>query len=200
MSPAPTAAWHMCRQRARRSRQPVVSNRRGPLSSSAPSWPMRRVIGYAMTASGIVFELGEQTLEPTRMPAIVIAHPREVLGGRTLAPGDLRNVAPGRDHRLTAVVTEIPDARIPRRISARHRLGLIRRGIVEEDEREVAVRLREQRLDRLGQVTRVVVERHAEDDAAASRRARRFGTRRPGRSETDRPYGRDPTVRRDAGS
>ena len=65
------------------------------------------------------------------------------------------------------VVREVRDARIARRITARDRLGLIRRGIVQQDEREVAVRLREQRLDRLGQMTRVVVERHAEHDAAA---------------------------------
>ena len=49
---------------------------------------------------GIAVELADQPLEPARMPAIVIAHPREVLGRRALAHRDLHDVAPGGDHRL----------------------------------------------------------------------------------------------------
>jgi len=110
-------------------------------------------------------ELGEHPRKPSRVPSIVVARPREVLGARMLAPGHLDDFPPRRHHALPLLVPDVTDAAILPLVSPRHLLDLVARPVVEHQEGEVAMRLREDGIGRFAQVLRVVVQRHAEHGA-----------------------------------
>src|SRR5262249_12478603 len=110
-------------------------------------------------------ELGDQALQPSRVPPVVIAHPGEILRRGPLARGDLGYLAPRGDHRVTLIVLDIAKPTITLRVFARDLLGAVTRGIVQEGHGESAAGLCQERFDRVREMMRVVVERHPEHDA-----------------------------------
>ena len=70
-----------------------MSNAHGLRASTSPDGPMRRLSGYVEHDVRMSIERVDQLLQPARMPEIVIARPREVLGVGISLAGDLERPA-----------------------------------------------------------------------------------------------------------
>ena len=201
MSPEPMPSWQKRDQRSDASAQPTVSNRRGPLLEL-----LARLIHPARDR---IREHGRRRrrraratrrAEPAGMPAVVIADPaRSTPPTGSRGAAQLDHLAPGGDHRRAA-----PGAgRSARGDRARRSARAIAsvssvEASSSSTSRKSLVRLRQQRLDRLGQVRGVVVERHAEHDARALR-TRRRGCRTRARRTLDRDAARASSAGRRGG-
>ena len=92
MLPARISRMPRCR-RVQRFVTPKVSNTHGLRFSTSPVGPMRRFNGYASSDVGMAIERIDELLQPARMPEIVIARPREILGIRMLLLGNRERLA-----------------------------------------------------------------------------------------------------------
>ena len=199
MSPA-AMRRNASRMRARGSVQPRLSNRHGGLAFAygRPCSSMRRVSGYASTLPGIGVEQADERLQPARMPDVVIRGERPVLRRREHRRREVEGAACVAEHAEPALVPGHVHARIGGRGALRHGERRVRRAVVDQHEREVAVRLGEQGVQGLGQVPGLVEERRADDDAGGGHASSpsRWSTSRVSRTAGITPCA---TARRTAG-
>jgi hypothetical protein len=88
-------------------------------------------------------KLREHPDEPLRLPAVMVADPREEFGLGVLTPRHLGNFLPRRNHAPALRMTKIADTLVAPLILTRDALHVARRAIVEHQEGEVAMALTE---------------------------------------------------------
>ena len=170
-APAPASGRRPCRPSRSRSsrsgasareprRHPMYRRRAAPCRQARSS--TRRCAASPDTQGpplGMRVELFAHAREPSRVPSIMVAHPRKCTGAWILALRDLDDFPPCRHHALALLVPEV-SARGHR--AARSRAQSPRRSSLDPSSSisrtEVTVGLREDRVGRLAQMRRVVAQ------------------------------------------
>jgi hypothetical protein len=141
------------RSRFHRLVMPKVSKLHGLRASTSPA---ARVGEHDL---GMAVEGGNEFLQPARMPQVMIAGKGEILGAGILLARHLER-PPRVVHEAEPLgVLHVGHARVERFVPARDLRRRIGRAVVHQHQREIGERLREERLDGLGKVLRVVEER-----------------------------------------
>ena len=120
----------------------------------------------------MAIELGNQDAQPSRVPAIVIAAPCEIGGVRKKLLSKLECAAPVSRQAQPARITRKMDPVVPGGDGGDHVIRVVARPIVHENEGDVRIGLRKQRIERLTKMSALycVIERDSDHGPHLARR------------------------------